>query len=284
MGQSLSSETGSRYGRSCSDLMGGGDACELDSAPSHKRGVHRRTRNLCCASSNKELQVTILGQGGAPLGDLYREITDSSAIETLHVAHSELGVNFFDTSPWYGVGLSEARFGIALHRFPRDSFVLSTKVGRYLIPNAAKGGKDHGFAGGMRFDIKFDYSAAAVERQHQDSLQRLGLGRADSLVIHDLEPRELGGWDVAKKHLDVLRSSGFPRLQKLRRDGAIAAFGAGVNAAEAGEDVQKKDEWNKFYVGELLKMHKPVDRLGGLASIEEQRLRERGARRRARRR
>ena len=64
------------------------------------------------------MRVTILSQGGASMGDLYQRISDGQALGALECAHRH-GINFFDTSPWYGVGLSEARFGLALHRVAR---------------------------------------------------------------------------------------------------------------------------------------------------------------------
>ena len=111
----------------------------------------------------------------------------------------------------------------------------------------------------MRFDVRFDYSAPAFQRQFEDSLQRTGLGRSEALVIHDLEPRELGGLDKAREHLGVLRGGGFPKLQAMRAAGTIRAFGAGVNAAEDGEDVALKDQWNVEYVDALLTMHEGIE-------------------------
>lgn len=86
-------------------------------------GAHTTTRPL----GSSGLDVTILGQGGSSLGDLYVKLNNSQALDTLLAAHAR-GINFYDTSPWYGLGLSEARFGIALHALPRKSFVLQTKV------------------------------------------------------------------------------------------------------------------------------------------------------------
>jgi len=226
-----------------------------------------RTRALGSSS----LRVTVLGQGGAPLGDLYQKISDVQALGALAFAHKK-GINFFDTSPWYGVGLSEARFGLALHRLPRDSFAVQTKVGRFLVPDAqARNGTAVGWLGGYHFGIRFDYSAEAIERQMQDSLQRMGLGRVDSVVIHDLEPtphREPSsdGVDIATRHLEQLRASGFAALQKLRADGVIQAFGAGVNSDEDGEDVAVKKEWNIHYVRSLLEMPKQIG--GGERGID----------------
>ena len=217
--------------------------------------------------------MTVLGQGGAPLGDMYEFLDESDAIGTLHTAHAS-GIQLFDTSPWYGVGLSEARFGIGLHSVPRDSFMLQTKVGRDLIPHPrGREGRSVGWSGGLHFSIKFDYSAEGFERQLAASLQRTGLGRVDSLVVHDLEPtqhfdRAKGDDGVAasRAHLKVLRESGFGGLQRMRADGRIRAFGAGVNSNEDGEDAQVKRAWNLEYVQALLSAH--VDNGLGLRGID----------------
>jgi len=165
---------------------------------------------------------------------------------------------------WYGVGLSEARFGLALHSLPRDSFVVQTKVGRFLLPDSScQNGKAVGWLGGFHNSIRFEYTAVAFEQQLYESLQRTGLGRIDSLVIHDIEPTphrkpELGddGLSAARKHLDELKEGGFAELLRMRASGRIRAFGAGVNTDEDGEDPEIKRAWNKMYVHELLQMHR----------------------------
>ena len=224
----------------------------------HAHGQHKRTRRL----GQSSLHVPVLGMGGASLGDLYRKISDATALGALQTA-IDCGIGFYDTSPWYGVGLSEARIGLSLHRVPRSSFKMQTKVGRYLVPDrTCVGGSKLGWIGGYHFDIRYDYSGGAFERQLEDSLQRLGLGYVDSLVIHDLEPGNFGGdLKCAHSHLETLRSSGFPALQRMRAAKRIASFGAGVNIDENGEDPAQKREWNRMYVRQVLHMHE-ADRGG----------------------
>ena len=235
-------------------------------------GRHRRNRPASVAPhaphtklrplGGSEMQVPLVGQGGAPLGDLYEYLDEADAMATLRTAHAA-GITFFDTSPWYGVGLSEARFGLGLHRVPRDSFILQTKVGRDLIPNRrGHEGRDVGWSGGLHFRIQFDYTSAGFERQLDASLQRTGLGHVDSLVIHDLEPTQHfdhakgdDGVATARAHLKVLRESGFGGLQRMRAEGRIRAFGAGVNSYEDGEDAEVKRAWNVEYVQALLSAH-----------------------------
>src|ERR1700741_4856269 len=106
--------------------------------------------------------VTQLGMGGASLGDMRESIPEAQATATLEAAHGA-GVGYFDTSPWYGNGKSELRFGHVLRTKPRGSFVLSTKVGRVPVPPATPDNSRHpGWAGGLPFEPRFDYGAAGV--------------------------------------------------------------------------------------------------------------------------
>ena len=84
--------------------------------------------------------VTALGYGAAPLGNLYTPVSDAEAEAAVHAAW-DAGVRYFDTAPHYGLGLSERRLGAALRQHPRDEVVLSTKVGRLLVP-AGSGGPE----------------------------------------------------------------------------------------------------------------------------------------------
>ena len=217
-------------------------------------------------STTSALLVTILGLGGASIGDLYLKIPNEQAMQTLLTAHAQQ-ITFYDTSPWYGVGLSEARFGLALHTVDRSSFVLQTKVGRYLVPDRqCVNGTNVGWIGGYHFNIVFDYTAAGFQRQMEDSLQRMGLGYVDSLVIHDLEPTPRIGTQEEKTHLALqdllqLEASGYEYLVKARQAGTIRAFGAGCNSNEAGEDWVLKRQWNQNYVKRLISLHQKIGKI-----------------------
>ncbi|MEA3120826.1 MAG: D-threo-aldose 1-dehydrogenase, partial [Paraburkholderia sp.] len=104
-----------------------------------------------------------LGLGTAPLGNLFSRVTDAQAEQTLSAAW-DAGVRYFDTAPLYGAGLSEQRLGRCLTRYPRDAFVVSTKVGRLLIPDASVPEVQHGYVGGLPFRVEYDYSADGVRR------------------------------------------------------------------------------------------------------------------------
>src|SRR5207237_139168 len=109
------------------------------------------------------LRVTALGLGAAPLGNLYRHVSEHDARNTLDTA-IELGIRYFDTAPYYGFGLSERRVGDAIRG--RSDIVVSTKVGRLLKPkpDADTAGERHGFVSPMPFEPEFDYSHDGILR------------------------------------------------------------------------------------------------------------------------
>ncbi len=132
------------------------------------------------------VEATALGFGGATIG-INPGVSEAQARATLH-ATWDAGLRYFDTAPWYGHGLSELRVGQPLRGLPRDQFVLSTKVGRVLrapvnpyAPDASPR------AGGLPFEVRFDYSRDGIMRAYVDCLQRLGLTRIDLAIVHDLD-------------------------------------------------------------------------------------------------
>lgn len=167
--------------------------------------------------------VSVLGFGGASIGNLYRATTVEEAATAVEEAWAG-GIRYFDTAPHYGLGLSERRLGAALREKNRDDFVLSTKVGRLLVPNATPQGSDLD-AGGfdVRDDLvrRFDYSRDGVLRSIEGSMQRLGLDRIDIGYVHDPE-----------NHMDDAISQALPALCELRDQGVIGAVGAGMNYVE----------------------------------------------------
>jgi D-threo-aldose 1-dehydrogenase len=183
----------------------------------------------------RTLAFTPLGFGGAPLGNMHRELAESEAEATVRAAW-DAGVRYFDTAPFYGHGLSEARIGRALAGEPRDGFVLSTKVGRLLEP-CAPGEEGSGiYLATPPFRIRFDYSHDAVMCSVEESLGRLGVERIDILYVHDLEP---GHHQPAEAYdgrwRELTDGGGWRALDRLRASGAVAAIGLGVNEAVACE-------------------------------------------------
>jgi D-threo-aldose 1-dehydrogenase len=206
---------------------------------------------------------TALGLGGVCWGE-----DDVAWMENVHASIQQLGITYYDTAPAYGNGLSEHRMGMALRSYPRDSFVLSTKVGYYLRPDTtgtsagAKG--NSAMATPMPFLMEFDYGYHAIIRQYEDSLQRLGAARVDCLVIHgvDYSATTVEGVDA---HLDALEAGGIRALMELRDAGKIGAVGLGVNEEcpvireHGGGSAEDAAAWNYRFVERVTAMG------GGLA-------------------
>ena len=166
------------------------------------------------------LDVTSIGLGSAPLGGLFAPVSDADAEATVTRAWS-LGVRFFDTAPLYGFGLAERRFGAFLRQQKRDSYVISTKVGRLLRAPDDGVAEDEHYKGTPRERPVFDFSYDGVMRSVEESLSRLGLDRVDVLLVHDPDD-----------HYDDAVAGAFRALQRLRSDGTVEAIGAGMNQAE----------------------------------------------------
>ncbi|VXB86467.1 D-threo-aldose 1-dehydrogenase [Arthrobacter sp. 9V] len=163
-----------------------------------------------------------LGFGGAGIGNLYRAIPDGEALATV-LAAWDVGIRYFDTAPHYGLGLSEQRLGAVLRDKPRDEFVISTKVGRLLEPNASGGQDPEGFDVPATKRRVWDFSETGIRRSIEDSLERLGLDHVDIAYLHDPDVHDL--------HAGI--SQGLPALEKLRSEGVVRAIGVGINSAEA---------------------------------------------------
>ncbi len=187
------------------------------------------------------LEVTILGLGGAPLGDLFEVIPEPRAEATVAAAW-DLGVRLYDTAPLYGRGVSEHRFGHVLrqHWAERDDFVLCSKVGRYLVPEARDKVDRSVFIGGLDFRLVDDYGYDATMRAIEQSLQRFGMNRLDVVHIHDVDVQTWG--DDYRARFKEAVAGAYKALDELRRAGQIRAVGVGVNEvmplmefAEAGD-------------------------------------------------
>jgi D-threo-aldose 1-dehydrogenase len=167
-----------------------------------------------------------LALGGAPLGNLFRALPDAVAVALVQRAW-DAGVRYFDTAPHYGNGRSETRFGMALGNIPRDSFVLSTKVGRLLRPDARAPLDQHGYVDVPMFTQVYDYSRDGVLRSLADSQRRLRLDCIDIAYVHDLDQATHGA--EFERHFRTLLDSGLPALAELKEAGIIGGYGIGVN-------------------------------------------------------
>jgi D-threo-aldose 1-dehydrogenase len=167
------------------------------------------------------LEVSALGLGTAPLGNLFTAVSEADAEATVREALAA-GLTYVDTAPHYGLGLAERRLGRVLPGLPRDAFVLSTKVGRLVRPLAEGEAADpQGFVETPPGRRVWDFTRDGVRRSLDESLQRLGLDRVDLVYLHDPDEHEREAGEQA-----------FPALAELRDQGVVRAIGAGMNQAE----------------------------------------------------
>ncbi|KRD23457.1 MULTISPECIES: aldo/keto reductase [unclassified Streptomyces] len=167
---------------------------------------------------NTSVSITELGFGAAVIGNLYRVTPVDEATAAVDAAW-QAGIRYFDTAPHYGLGLSERRLGAALRGRPREEYVISSKVGRLLVPNEDPRGVDsEGFV--VRDDLRrqWDFSRDGVLRSLEASLERTDLDRLDIVYLHDPDDH----WRQAAEEA-------MPALAKLRDQGVIGAIGAGMN-------------------------------------------------------
>lgn len=176
-----------------------------------------------------------LGFGAAPLGNMFRDIPEQEALETVNAAWND-GIRYFDTAPFYGAGLAEIRMGAALADRPRSDYVVSTKVGRLILDEIEDvGARDLGEKGGVfkygrPNKIVNDYSRDATLRSIEDSLKRLGTSHIDIVFVHDVAQDFYG--DEWLSVFESARKGAFSTLDRLRDEGVIKAWGLGVNRVE----------------------------------------------------
>jgi len=164
------------------------------------------------------VRITELGFGAASLGNLYRETSETDARAAVDEAWDR-GIRYFDTAPHYGLGLSERRLGATLAGRPRDDYVLSTKVGRLLVPNEHPTGRDPDFVVPDDLRRHWDFSRDGILRSLEQSLDRLGVDSVDILYLHDPDQHdERSAW------------LGAETLAELKSQGVIRARGVGTNS------------------------------------------------------
>jgi len=176
------------------------------------------------------IRVTRLGLGTGTLGDLRETISESQSDATVETAW-EAGLRFYDTAPFYGNTKSEHRLGRVLRTKPREEFVLTSKIGRvYYRPERPELYEPYGWAAGLPFNFRVDFTRDGVLRSYEDSIMRLGVPRIDALLIHDLDFLFHKTEAAVVGYLDQLEhQGGFAALQELRDRGEIRAIGAGIN-------------------------------------------------------
>lgn len=144
---------------------------------------------------NTGLELPVLSFGASSLGQEFRQVDVSEALRSVHVA-LDCGMNFIDTSPFYGRGMSEVMLGVALREIPRDSYILGTKLGRYS-------------------GIHFDFSARRVVESVDISLERMGVEHLDIILCHDIEFVDM----------QQIVDETLPALRKIQEQGKVRYVG-----------------------------------------------------------
>lgn len=190
-----------------------------------------------------DLEVTAFGFGTAPIGNIFREIDEATSDAMIQSAW-EHGVRYYDTAPMYGHGLAELRTGHSLRWKKRDDFVLSSKVGRRLVPAKRETIDFAPWTNAAPFVMEFDYTYDGTMRAFEDSLQRMGLERMDICFIHDIDVFTRGAEqpEVFRQAMDCC----WKALEKLREEGAVKAIGVGVNEWEVCHEALKQRDFDAF--------------------------------------
>jgi len=194
---------------------------------------------------------TRLGFGTAPLGNMYRNIPEQEALDTVEAAWQQ-GIRYFDAAPMYGAGLAEIRLGTALQQHSRDDYVLSTKVGRLILDEREDttqrdlGEKGGLFEHGLPNKIVYDYTADGTLRAIEASLARLKTDRLDIVWIHD-PARDFHG-ESWRDVFDIAMNGAAKALTRLREEGVISAWGLGVNRVEPCEMALQQADPDGFLI------------------------------------
>ena len=176
------------------------------------------------------IELPRIGMGTAGIGNLYAPVSADEARATLAAAW-DAGIRFFDTAPHYGFGLAEKRLGEGLATLDTaGEAILSTKVGRLLVPTESEARERHGFVDAEPFEPVFDYSRDAILRSHEESLARLRRDGIDILLAHDIG--ELTHGAENERQMRDFLDTGYKAMDELKRAGAIKAVGIGVNEVE----------------------------------------------------
>ncbi|MFL9933757.1 aldo/keto reductase [Paraburkholderia sp. RL18-103-BIB-C] len=192
------------------------------------------------------LDVTVLGFGAAPLGNLFSHLDEATSVATVVEAFDN-GINLFDMAPHYGNGLAELRVGAALRqvlqRQSREDVVVSTKVGRWFDPMAPRPAirsesepvvESPGFAGPLPHRAMLDYSYDGTLRSIEQSLLRTGLDRFDIVLIHDVDVWTHGAAVIEARFKEAMDGA-YRALSRLRDEGVVRAIGVGLNESEMCE-------------------------------------------------
>ncbi|OLP62006.1 pyridoxal 4-dehydrogenase [Xaviernesmea oryzae] len=187
---------------------------------------------------HRDVFFTAMGLGCAQMGSLYRWTSYQESLSAFDTAWTA-GIRYFDTAPFYGYTRSERRLGTMLTEYPRGDYLLSTKVGRLMVPDETVGEEEDTYVRPLPFRPVYDYSYDAILRSFEASQQRLGILKPDILYIHDI-----GRVTHGEKHdhywAQLTQGGGFKALGELRASGQIKAVGLGVNEWEVVSDAMNE--------------------------------------------
>jgi len=201
---------------------------------------------LLNARTSQPVPLTRMGFGGAPLGNLYRKVSEEDAQAALQAAY-DAGIRYFDTAPQYGLGRSEGRFGVALKRFGRGNVQLSTKIGRLLLDCEPDEVTPEAFVDVPQKRIVFDYTYDGVMRSYEASRERLDVANADILLVHDVCVFSQGSQEKSDaKVKELFDGGGYRALCELKDAGDVAAIGAGVNEWQVCEKLLGLGDFDGF--------------------------------------
>ena len=183
---------------------------------------------------NRDVSFTVMGLGCAQMGNLYRLTSYAESLSAFDTAW-EAGIRYFDTAPLYGYTRAERRLGTMLTDKLREDYVVSTKVGRIMVPDNTVGPEEDAYVAPLPFRPTYDYSYDGVMRSFDASRQRIGVFSPDILYVHDI-----GRMTHGDRHdhywSQLTTGGGFRALGELRDAGLVKAVGLGVNEWQAVSD------------------------------------------------
>jgi len=175
------------------------------------------------------IEISRLSLGTAAFGGLYTSVSEADCNDTILTALDQ-GINFIDTAPHYGKGISERRIGRALADRDRSTFVISTKIGRLLLPSQSDI-DEYFMDADNTLERKFDFSASGVRQSLEASLERLGMDSVDILFIHDPDD-----------NADAAIIEAYPELDRMRSEGIVKAIGVGMNQCEIPTRIMRETD------------------------------------------
>ena len=193
-----------------------------------------------------DIDLSAIGFGAAPLGNLFEQLDESNCYEILENSYKSK-INIYDTSPFYGNGLSEHRLGNFLKTLDESSYYLSTKVGRYLTSEKKENINRGKWVGGLNFKPNIDYSYDGVMRSFDQSLHRLAGTKIDICLIHDVDKYTYG--DQVDHYFRVAMNGAYKAISKLKEEKVIKAIGVGVNNSDICKRFAEEGDFDCIILG-----------------------------------